>query len=193
MCDRGKLELLQILLALPDGAEEMEPSFAHVEADQVPEVRQDGAIVRRLAGDATSLPFPGPMFLHDVQLEAGGGYALPAEMQQRAIYVVAGEVEVDGTRVRERQTATIGRAPARVTAAGAARVVAFGGAPVGPRYVWWNFVHSSFARIEEARAEWRAGRTPLPPGDTESFTPAPPDQGRALMCLNGAPRIPPRG
>jgi hypothetical protein len=50
--------------------------------------------------------------------------------------------------------------------------------------MWWNFIHSSLERIEAARAEWRAGRIPLPPGDTESFAPAPPDDGRPLVRLN---------
>jgi hypothetical protein len=59
---------------------------------------------------------------------------------------------------------------------------------VGPRFLWWSDLHSSVDRIAEARAEWRAGKTRLPPGDTESFTPAPPDDGRPLRRLNAGGR-----
>ncbi len=38
--------------------------------------------------------------------------------------------------------------------------------------------------IEAAKAEWRQGRVKLPTGDTESFTPCPPDDGRPLVHLN---------
>jgi len=52
------------------------------------------------------------------------------------------------------------------------------------RYVWWNYMHSSLERIEAAKAEWRHGRVKLPSGDTESFTPCAPDEGRQLWRMN---------
>lgn len=186
----GRLELLQIILALPDGSEDLEPSFTRVDPGEVPEEQGDGVVIRRLAGAGTTLPYPRQMFLHDVHLDPGARYALPVEMPERAVYVLAGEVETSGTRARAQQTATFADGPAHVTAVSPTRLLGFGGEPVGPRYAWWNFAHSSLARIAEAKAEWRAGRTPLPPGDTESFTPAPPDDGRPLMRLNGAPPAP---
>jgi redox-sensitive bicupin YhaK (pirin superfamily) len=42
----------------------------------------------------------------------------------------------------------------------------------GPRHVWWNFVSSSHDRIEQAKADWQAGRFPAVPGDSE-FIPLP--------------------
>ena len=179
----GTLELLQILLALPDGAEDAEPSFVHVGAAAVPARDEAGAAVHRLD---EPIGFPAPLLLHDVRLDAGGRYAPPEDRGERAIYVLAGEVEIDGVPVRAQQTAVLAPGPARLTAAAPARALAFGGAPVGPRYMWWNYIHSSLERVEAARAEWRAGRVGLPPGDTESFTPAPPDEGRPLLRLNAA-------
>ena len=43
----------------------------------------------------------------------------------------------------------------------------FGGAPVGRRYIWWNFVSSSEERIEAAKADWAARRFAPIPGETE--------------------------
>jgi hypothetical protein len=42
----------------------------------------------------------------------------------------------------------------------------------GPRYIWWNFVSSRKERIEQAKADWRAGRFDPLPGETE-FIPLP--------------------
>ncbi len=177
----GQLELLQILLALPDGHEEVEPSFRHVDAKQVHETHGDGATVRVLS---ESVAFPAPLFLHDVQLEAGGRYASPDTHPERALFVLHGSVEVDGTPVNSGQIALLSAGESLASSAEPARLLAYGGEPVGPRYMWWNYIHSSIERLEAARAEWRAGENPLPPGDTESFTPAPPDDGRPLVVLN---------
>ena len=42
----------------------------------------------------------------------------------------------------------------------------------GPRYIWWNFVSSSKERIEDAKADWKAGRFAAVPGEDE-FIPLP--------------------
>jgi redox-sensitive bicupin YhaK (pirin superfamily) len=44
-----------------------------------------------------------------------------------------------------------------------------GGEPVGERFIEWNFVSSSKMRIEQAKADWRAGRFKLPDRDAGEF------------------------
>jgi redox-sensitive bicupin YhaK (pirin superfamily) len=62
---------------------------------------------------------------------------------------------------------------ARPTATAPSRVMLLGGAPLeGRRHIWWNFVSSSPERIERAKADWKAGRFPAVPGETE-FIPLP--------------------
>ena len=123
------------------------------------------------------------MLLADVALESNARWS-PPEVPERALYVREGEVEVGASRVRAGQVAIVGPGEATVRALAAARVLAFGGTGVGARYLWWNYIHSSLERIEAAKTEWRQGRVKLPDGDTESFTPCPPDDGRPLMRLN---------
>jgi hypothetical protein len=48
-----------------------------------------------------------------------------------------------------------------------------GGEPVGPRVIWWNFVSSSQAKIDAAKADWKAGRMALPVEDDAEFIPLP--------------------
>jgi hypothetical protein len=62
-----------------------------------------------------------------------------------------------------------------ITAVNDATGMLLGGEPVGERFVEWNFVSSSKARIEEAKADWRAGRMKLPDLDQDEFIPLPPD------------------
>ncbi|HXD37581.1 MAG TPA: pirin-like C-terminal cupin domain-containing protein [Rhodanobacter sp.] len=61
--------------------------------------------------------------------------------------------------------------------ASTAIVDAAAGEPVGPRYIDWNFVSSSPDRLEQARADWAAGRMKLPDLDNEDFIPLPPKPG----------------
>ena len=46
------------------------------------------------------------------------------------------------------------------------------GEPVGERFVEWNFVSSSRERIQQAKADWAAGRMKLPDLDREECDPA---------------------
>lgn len=52
-------------------------------------------------------------------------------------------------------------------------VMLLGGEPVGHRYAWWNFVSSRRERVEQAKLDWSAGRTPLPPADASEWIPLP--------------------
>ena len=63
--------------------------------------------------------------------------------------------------------------PVLFTALSPAIVMLLGGEPVGPRYLDWNFVSSSKERIEQAKADWRAGRMKLPDADDAEFIPLP--------------------
>jgi hypothetical protein len=71
------------------------------------------------------------MFYADAALAATARLDLPAEHEERAAWVAEGRIEVGG--------------PARLILD-------------GPRQVWWNFVSSSAARIEQAKVDWKAGR-----------------------------------
>ncbi len=56
----------------------------------------------------------------------------------------------------------------------ATRIALLGGAPLdGERYIDWNFVSSSKARLEHAKRDWKEGRFPTVPGDDSEFIPLP--------------------
>ena len=117
-----------------------------------------------------------PMFYVHWALDAGATANLPAEYPERAAYVAQGIVEIDGRQINEGQMAVF--APGMtvpVKAVTPAIVMLLGGEPVGPRFIEWNFVSSSKDRLEQAKADWRAGRMKLPDADDQDFIPLPPD------------------
>ena len=64
-------------------------------------------------------------------------------------------------------------ADALITAQQKATVFVFGGEPLGERHIFWNFVSSRKERIEQAKADWAAGRFALPPDDKDEWIPLP--------------------
>ncbi|KAF1693407.1 pirin family protein [Pseudoxanthomonas koreensis] len=181
----GPLDGVQLWAALPDEREEMEPGFWHYGSEMLPVFDGDGIVGRliagRLAGVESPVKVDSPQFYVHWQLRAGARASLPPEYSERAVYVVSGEVEVAGQRMEPGSMAVLvaGKA-ATVVALGDAVVMALGGEPVGPRYIDWNFVSSSKERIEQARADWAAGRMKLPDLDNGEFIPLPPRIGKLV-------------
>jgi redox-sensitive bicupin YhaK (pirin superfamily) len=176
----GPLHGIQSWVALPKEEEETAPAFAHHEGDDLPVHRDGGVWLRLLAGEAFGLRAAvrtlSPLFYVHLALESGARIALPPEHAERAAYLVSGVAEVDGTSLAATQMAVFGRnAPAVLRATTPSLLMLLGGAPLGERFIEWNFVSSSQERIAQAKADWRAGRMKLPDLDNQEFIPLPPD------------------
>ncbi|HEY2816739.1 MAG TPA: pirin family protein [Casimicrobiaceae bacterium] len=169
---------LQTWVALPLALEDTIPSFTHVPGATLPRIDADGARIVVVAGHAFGRHAPTPAtsdtLYAAVELDAGATLELPAEHEERAIYVAAGTVELDGLVVAEAQMAVLaGDESVRITAPGGAMVMLVGGAKLdGDRIIWWNFVASSRERIERAKEKWRAQQFGRVAGDSE-FIPLP--------------------
>jgi hypothetical protein len=169
---------IQSWIALPREAEECEPSFHHHDAESLPDFRQDDARLRVIAGHAFGQRSPvkvmSPTLYVDIRLEAGGTLTLPPEHEERAVYLAEGQASVGGSPLGAGQMAVLEPDEAvRLAATQDVRAMLLGGAAVdGPRHLWWNLVSSSPERIEQAKADWAAGRFPKVPGETE-FIPLP--------------------
>lgn len=176
----GRMHGIQAWVALPVEDEETAPAFAHYDELALPVAEDKGVRIRLLAGAAFGLTSGvkthSPMFYAHWQLAAGAKAALPDDHPERAAYVVSGSVEAEGQVFHPGQMLVFAAgAPAIVAASADAVVMALGGESVGPRFVEWNFVSSSKERIEQAKADWRAGRMKLPDLDNGEFIPLPPD------------------
>jgi hypothetical protein len=175
----GLMHGVQAWVALPAADEECAPGFAHHNAGDLPELTDKGIQGRLIAGSAYGLESAvrifSPLFYLHVELAAGARLALPREHAERAAYIVSGSVGHDGKSFEAGKLLVFaaGGEPELTAVRGPARLVLLGGEAVGPRFVWWNFVSSSQERIEQAKADWRAGRMKLPPDDSGEFIPLP--------------------
>ena len=172
------LDGIQSWVALPEEHEETEPAFAHHEGDDdLPVWREGGTLGRLIAGHAFGLHARvrthSSLFYAHLDMAAGAKAALPNEHRERAIYVAAGTVEVAGERHRTGTMLVMAPGPADFTALEPSAVMLLGGEPLGARFIYWNFVSSSKERIEQAKADWKAGRMKLPDLDHDEFIPLP--------------------
>lgn len=175
----SRVDGLQLWVALPLSHEETDPEFHHHPARNLPAVTIAGTRVRVLAGSAFGETSPvrtlSPLFYVDAAMPAGSELPLPNEHEERAAYVVSGSIECGNERAeRGRMLVFAPGAAITLRAVSDARVALIGGAPIdGERHIFWNFVSSSRARIEQAKRDWREGRFPKVPGDEQEFIPLP--------------------
>lgn len=176
----GRMNGIQTWLALPVESEDADPWFAHYAGEDLPTYEGQGLWARLIAGEAFGARSPvkvsSPTFYVHWGLQAGAQAQLPAEYPERAAYVAQGVVEVDGRQFHEGQMLVFEPGqPVLFTAVTPAIVMLLGGEPLGQRFIEWNFVASSKERIEQAKADWRAGRMKLPVADDKEWIPLPGD------------------
>jgi len=170
---------LQTWIALPDAQEEIAPTFENTGSSALPDFSDDGVCGRVVMGDFEGHRSPVTTFQDtlyvDVRLDAGARIRIPAEAEERAIYVLEGDVAISGDRFPPDRLLVFRPGDEIVVASErGAHFMLFGGASLGSkRYIWWNFVSSSRERIEQAKEEWKTGRFDIVPGDEKEFVPLP--------------------
>jgi redox-sensitive bicupin YhaK (pirin superfamily) len=173
---RRSVHGLQLWVALPDEHENDPASFDHRPADAMPTAALDGATVRVVAGRGFGLespvPVSSPLVLAEVELDGTAAVPLDSTHEERAVLVLEGAVRLDRSPLPVGHL-TVVAAGSDPWLDGTGTVVLLGGAPVGPRYIWWNFVHSDQDRIEQAKTDWTAQRFPIVPGDHDGWVPLP--------------------
>jgi redox-sensitive bicupin YhaK (pirin superfamily) len=170
---------IQTWLAMPENREEIDPAFEHVGAGRLPIVTGGGATARVVMGDLWGVSAPTTQYAAtiyaDIVLEAGGAIPIDAGADERALYLTHGDAALDGVTLEPMTLYVLRPGIAATLRSGSgARVMLCGGeAFTTPRHVWWNFVSSRRDRIDQAKADWKAGRFPKVPGDAEEFIPIP--------------------
>ena len=180
--DRQKesiLHAIQIWVALPTEAEEIEPSFSHYPPENIPHWTENGVAIALIAGELGNKKSPvktlSPTLYCDLAFEPDGRFILDAEYSERAIYTVTEGIVVDGEELPQHRLAILSPdSIVEISAADKARCMIIAGEPVGKRYKWWNFVSSSTERIEQAKQDWQAGKFPQILDENE-FIPLPED------------------
>jgi redox-sensitive bicupin YhaK (pirin superfamily) len=174
-----KLFGIQAWLALPKSHEETAPAFVHHAAPELPRVVEGGKRISLIMGSAygetSPVNFPWDALYAEAVLSPGAILPLDPDYDERAIYIVSGRVDIAGDEFGAGQL-LIFKPGDRISILGLdqSRLMIVGGEPMdGPRHIWWNFVSSSKERIDQAKAEWKAGRFDTVPGDEAEFIPLP--------------------
>jgi redox-sensitive bicupin YhaK (pirin superfamily) len=169
----GAVHGIQTWVALPKSHESTPPSFEHHPAASLPVITAPGVSMRLIAGTAFGKTAPttsfSDMFYITADMEAGSRLTVPAEHPERAVYLVDGDILIEGVPLEAQHMAVLsGAQEITIEAKTEARVMLLGGKPIdGDRFIWWNFVSSSKDAIQQAKADWRAQRFGAVPDETE--------------------------
>ncbi|MCB1519658.1 MAG: pirin family protein [Hyphomicrobiaceae bacterium] len=177
--DGSRLFGIQAWAALPATHEEGRPQFVHHARGALPRIEGEGkrisVVIGDLYGARSPVAYPHPSFYAEAVLAPGAVLPLDAAYDERAIYIVSGEIDIAGDTFGSGRLLVFKPGDAiSVLAMSNARLILLGGEPMdGPRHIWWNFVSSSKERIRAAKEDWKSGRFAVVPGDDKEFIPLP--------------------
>ena len=164
---------LQVWLASPKDHETGPGHYSHHPAASLPISDNLGVQIRMIAGNGFCLKSPVPVLTPtlyaEVRMQTATTLLIPDEHEQRAVYVLEGEAQLEGEALEVQSLVVLPAGQEMTLCAGSdCHLVVFGGAPLdGPRRINWNFVASDPLKIEQARQRWAAGDWPTVPGETE--------------------------
>jgi len=172
-----RLAGLQTWVALPELLEETEPSFAHHGSDDLPLVEDDGIRLQVVLGGCYGVKSPvatvGKPFYAQCDLAAGHTIEIPVDIDERAAYILKGQVLIDNQPFQPGNLVVFGKGGAEIKAEKDAKFMILGGDRLEkPRFMWWNFVSSRQELIEKARIDWQKGNFEAIPNET-GFVPLP--------------------
>ncbi len=175
--ERNTVHGLQLWLALPIESEEVEPAFHHYAAAHIPETLVNEMSIRVLIGSAFGLDSPVKTFSEtlyfEARMKAGQTIVIP-RTAERAVYVASGKLIFKETTIHEHSMSVFEPdCEVCLEAVDDSFIAIIGGAPLGERHIFWNFVSSRKERIEKAKVDWKDNRFPKVPGDESDFIPLP--------------------
>ena len=178
LLSKSSLEMIQTWVALPEKDEESTPTFINYQPEELGTYTDKGVWMRLVAGEAYGLKnnvkTHSPLFYLHVNLDAGATIALPTGYSERSIYIASGKLQIDSFNYNMGQMIVFSKnEDPSIVAIENTTLLLLGGEPLGERFIWWNFVSSRKERIEQAKADWQAGRIILPPNDNKEFIPLP--------------------
>lgn len=170
---------LQIWVALPKHLEQVEPTFHHIEAKDIPQWEQDGVQIKLIAGEAfgkkSPVPVHSPLYFIEIKSKEAISINIGEHLfGESALYILEGSIKNDGHEYGPKQIliAKDTKLCAMELAANTTIYIFGGEAFPEPRYIHWNFVSSEKELIEKAKHDWLEQNFPKVPNETE-FVPLP--------------------
>ena len=171
-----RLHGLQVWMALPEEKQETEPSFTHYPKAALPVIEDEDVMTTVIIGSHEGETSPVAVHAETIYLslsmKAGALHEINLRHEESAIYVVSGQITIDGHPVVASEMAVLATNSIALHATSDSLIMLIGGENLGPREMYWNFVHSSMDRIEQAKQDWHDMKFARVPGDDE-FIPLP--------------------
>lgn len=174
---------LQIWVGLPKELEQMEPTFTHIEANEIPTWNQDGVQFKLIAGEAfgreSPVPVYSPLYFLEIKSTVSSKISIGNELfGESALYVLEGEIHSDAYRYGSKQILIAKDSNlCEFTMEADTTVYIFGGKPFPEeRFIHWNFVSSDKEILAIAKENWKKQNLkifPKVPGDEKEFVPLP--------------------
>lgn len=169
---------LQFWVAMPADFEDGAPAFEHYAEGDIPSFETNSLELSLVAGEAFGKRSPlkahSPMIFLVMRGKLAGEMSLEASAFERGLYVVKGSVKINDVNYHAGQLIVFDPGSAiHFTHSQDALLALIGGTPFPEkRFIWWNFVSSSEAKIERAKRAWENRTFPQVPDDPE-FIPLP--------------------
>lgn len=171
---------LQIWVALPKELEQMEPSFVHVDKEDLPHWEENGLSFKLIAGEAfgkkSAVPVYSPLYFIEIKSTQAQKVNIGKDLYgESALYILEGSIKSDGNTFDPKQILIAKDSTLCEFEMGENTTVYIFGGEAFPeeRFIFWNFVASDKALIEAAKERWEKQEFPKVPGETE-FVPLPP-------------------
>ncbi len=173
----------QIWVGLPKQVEQQDPTFFHIEADAIPVWQEEDTQYKLIAGEAFGRKSPVPvhsrLFFIEIKTKTARKLTIGKDLYgEAALYVLEGTVNIEGNPYGSKQLLIAKEANLCTFEMNEnTTVYLFGGEPFDEeRFIYWNFVNSDKALIEEAKVNWENQHHdafPLVPGDEQEYVPLP--------------------
>lgn len=170
---------LQLWVALPKEKEDMDPQFFHADANALPVWNENNVSVRLIAGSMNDfeapVPVHSPLYFAEFTTSSADQLDFNAFCYgEAALYVMSGEIEIDGCSFGPKQLIVSENADfGTVLFSENAQVFLFGGTPFEEeRFIDWNFVSHDKEKLKAAKLRWMNHEFPKIEGET-SYIPYP--------------------
>lgn len=158
----GKLNGVQLWVALPDFARNMEPMFEGLK--EVPKIEERGGIIHVFAGGIGGVVSPGKYFSEivgaELQIHPGQSLEFPLNPHfEHAVMILDGDCSMGNEALADHRLYYLGakRSSMSLKSRSGGRIMLIGG-PAFPEKIlmWWNFVARTPEEIAQAREDWES-------------------------------------
>lgn len=170
---------LQIWVALPKKLEQMNPSFVHIDEDQLPSWKLGDVHFRLIAGEAfgkkSSVPVYSQLFMIEIKAKHRQKINIGNQLYgESCLYILEGNIFSEGHRYNPKEILIAKDTQlCEFEIDDNTTIFIFGGQPFAEqRFIDWNFVSSDKQLINQAKKNWKEQTFPKIEGETE-FIPLP--------------------